>query len=590
VMSMYYFLSHILLRSLDKSTVHRAQNTFLLALDGDVDFQPEALRRLIQSIKSDDDIGATCGRIHPTGTGPMVWYQVFEYAVSHWLQKATEHVLGCVLCSPGCFSLFSAYALMDDNVLGKYTTTSSEARHYVQYDQGEDRWLCTLLLQRGYRVEYCAASDSYTRAPGGFFEFCRQRRRWIPSTIANIIDLLQNWRDVTKWNRDISVLYIAYQAALLVGTILTPGTIFLLIMGLRWLAVMSIIYTLLMMMVLVGMLAKAVEFGICSITTIFTITILSIFVLAAVLHPQEICCIFYGLLYFLLVPCMSMLLVFYSIINLHVVSWGTRETAEQEEEQGCLQRLLSFGFISTQANDNEHVPQQAHGRDLSSMESGSLACTLNRSHESVYTDPREGKKLLFPDSFTGTRKELDPDSTKFWTDLIRRYLEPPKQNGQRETEVERDLTSLRSKSCVFFFLINGLFVVLFVTLSYVSETTRHLIIHMPCNTEFFRGEDFEPISMAFMLVFGIFLVLQFFGMLRHRINTLLHIAADTDLKETKEKNKADDDSQGQTSESTSTRVDSDRENLVRSEEETRSCCRCCCIPARRGTGSNIQEP
>ena len=33
--------------------------------------------------------------------GPVIWYQVFEYAIGHWFQKATEHVFGCVLCSPG---------------------------------------------------------------------------------------------------------------------------------------------------------------------------------------------------------------------------------------------------------------------------------------------------------------------------------------------------------------------------------------------------------------------------------------------------------------------------------------------------------
>ena len=64
------------------------------------------------------------------------------------------------MCSPGCFSLFRAKALMDDNVMrrfetklmlhnvylflwefsfARYTTKSEEPRHYVQYDQGEDR-------------------------------------------------------------------------------------------------------------------------------------------------------------------------------------------------------------------------------------------------------------------------------------------------------------------------------------------------------------------------------------------------------------------------------------------------------------------
>ena len=58
----------------------------------------------------------------------------------------------------------------------RYTTKSEEPIHYVQYDQGEDRWLCTLLLQRGYRVEYSAASDAYTHCPESFNEFFTQRR------------------------------------------------------------------------------------------------------------------------------------------------------------------------------------------------------------------------------------------------------------------------------------------------------------------------------------------------------------------------------------------------------------------------------
>jgi chitin synthase len=67
----------------------------------------------------------------------MVWYQKFEYAISHWLVKATEHVTGCVLCSPGCFSLFRGSALMDENVMKRYTTMPTEARHHIQYDQGK---------------------------------------------------------------------------------------------------------------------------------------------------------------------------------------------------------------------------------------------------------------------------------------------------------------------------------------------------------------------------------------------------------------------------------------------------------------------
>ena len=94
------------------------------------------MKLLVDLMKKNPNLGAACGRIHPVGSaGILYWYQKFEYVIGHWLQKATEHILGCVMCSPGCFSLFRAKALMDDNVMRKYTTKSEEPIHFVQFDQ-----------------------------------------------------------------------------------------------------------------------------------------------------------------------------------------------------------------------------------------------------------------------------------------------------------------------------------------------------------------------------------------------------------------------------------------------------------------------
>ncbi|XP_014677030.1 PREDICTED: uncharacterized protein LOC106816902 [Priapulus caudatus] len=145
-MYMYYLLGYKLYDLMDVDTYTKqrlADNTYILALDGDVDFKPSAIITLVDLMKRNYSLGAACGRIHPIGSGPMVWYQKFEYAIGHWLQKSTEHMLGCVLCSPGCFSLFRASALLAPNVMKRYTTRSSEARHYVQYDQAQ---VLTLLL------------------------------------------------------------------------------------------------------------------------------------------------------------------------------------------------------------------------------------------------------------------------------------------------------------------------------------------------------------------------------------------------------------------------------------------------------------
>lgn len=71
VMYMYYLLGYKLVaQPLDarrKQTI--ADNTFILALDGDVDFKPSAVQLLVDRMRKNEKVGAACGRIHPIGTG-----------------------------------------------------------------------------------------------------------------------------------------------------------------------------------------------------------------------------------------------------------------------------------------------------------------------------------------------------------------------------------------------------------------------------------------------------------------------------------------------------------------------------------------
>lgn len=53
----------------------QAENTFILSLDGDVDFKPDAVRLLVDRLKKNKKVGAACGRIHPIGSG--IHFNVF---------------------------------------------------------------------------------------------------------------------------------------------------------------------------------------------------------------------------------------------------------------------------------------------------------------------------------------------------------------------------------------------------------------------------------------------------------------------------------------------------------------------------------
>ena len=114
------------------------------------------------------------------------------------------------MCSPGCFSLLRGSTLLEDHILPIYVTKAHEANDHVQYDQGEDRWLSTLIVQQGYFIGYVSAAHSQTYAPETFNEYYNQRRRWIPSTIANLLDFLKDYRHVLRVNARVSCFFVGY--------------------------------------------------------------------------------------------------------------------------------------------------------------------------------------------------------------------------------------------------------------------------------------------------------------------------------------------------------------------------------------------
>lgn len=59
----------------------QAEHTFILALDGDIDFKPDAVRLLTDRLKKNMKTAAACGRIHPVGTGESAAELLHETAV-----------------------------------------------------------------------------------------------------------------------------------------------------------------------------------------------------------------------------------------------------------------------------------------------------------------------------------------------------------------------------------------------------------------------------------------------------------------------------------------------------------------------------
>ncbi|XP_041418720.1 chitin synthase chs-2 [Xenopus laevis] len=604
IMYMFYLLGWKLFRKYDnlvekatdptekervkKDFENEKHNTYVLALDGDTDFQPSSLMLLVDRLRRYPGVGAACGRIHPTGMGPMVWYQKFEYAVGHWLQKSSEHVFGCVLCSPGCFSLFRASALMDDNVLKKYSTKAAEAAHYVQYDQGEDRWLCTLLLQQGWRVEYNAASDAYTNAPQEFAEFYNQRRRWGPSTMANTMDLLHTGVQTAKKNPSLSLLYILYQTLTMGASILSPATVCLMIAGafsfvfgldtnlslflailppaiyivicfvtkpntqITIAAFLSVGYAFLMTATFLSIIGGIIKDNtIMTPTGIFLISMSLIYIVTALLHPQEFSLLVYGLLYIICVPSGYLLLTIYSLVNMHIVSWGTRESAAPKTKKTENNKKVKYQKtckclcwdVEVQVHENKSTDSEK--KEKKESDNSSLMASQSQENKSLVAkqedfgyEERWITQLQQKSNYNVLQEEALPqEEIPFWEEVIKSYLEPLNEDKQKKDEIERDLKSLRCKVTFVFFMINLLWIVATFFLQLIGSSISIRIPKVYNNgtistTEFFMV---EPIGLMFLLSFAFLLILQFMGLMYHRIYTLVHFIAYTGTEQVKHK-------------------------------------------------------
>jgi chitin synthase len=108
-----------------------------------------------------------------------------------------------------------------------------------------------------------------------------------------------------------------------------------------------------MLAVLIATTNQIVLETIFSPTSAFVLTMVFMFTFASIIHPKEFTNIIYGTVFFLMIPSTYVFLSLYSLINLNVINWGTREAVakatgkvEETDAQRFFRRITknaSFG-------------------------------------------------------------------------------------------------------------------------------------------------------------------------------------------------------------------------------------------------------
>lgn len=182
--------------------VNPAFYEFMFQIDADTVVAPDSATRMISAFLDDTRIIAVCGEtaLSNAKSSFITMIQVYEYWISHNLTKAFESLFGSVTCLPGCFSMYRIRAaetgkplFVCREVVDAYATIRVDTLHMKNLlHLGEDRYLTTLLLKyhNKYKTKYIRRAHAWTIAPDSWKVFLSQRRRWINSTVHNLMELI----------------------------------------------------------------------------------------------------------------------------------------------------------------------------------------------------------------------------------------------------------------------------------------------------------------------------------------------------------------------------------------------------------------
>ncbi|KAJ2727205.1 hypothetical protein GGI07_000089 [Coemansia sp. Benny D115] len=182
--------------------VNPAFYEFIMMVDADTYVFPDSLNRMVSCMLHDSKLMGICGETQLANEKDtwITMIQVYEYYISHHLSKAFESLFGSVTCLPGCFCMYRIRApesnyplLVSNNMVNDYAENNVDTLHKKNLlHLGEDRYLTTLMLKHHpyYKMKFTSDAQCRTNAPDTWQVLLSQRRRWINSTVHNLLELV----------------------------------------------------------------------------------------------------------------------------------------------------------------------------------------------------------------------------------------------------------------------------------------------------------------------------------------------------------------------------------------------------------------
>ncbi|KAA1069369.1 Chitin synthase, class 1 [Puccinia graminis f. sp. tritici] len=298
-----------------------------LMVDADTTVMKDSIGHLVNCMQHDPLIMGVCGETRITNKRQswVTAIQVFEYYISHHLAKAFKSVFGGVTCLPGCFSMYRLKAQrMND---GDWVPILAQPEICREYSQsivttlhqknllllGEDRFLTTLMIFPARKMMFCPQAKCRTLVPDEFAVLVSQRRRWINSTIHNLMELVRVPNLCGTFC--FSMQFVVFME--LMGTIVLPIAI-----------------TLTYSLIINSILHPPKNFS-DAIPLILLAAILGLPAILILATSRKVSYVFWMLIYLIALPVWNFVLPLYAFWHFDDFSWGeTRKIQGEAKSQG----------------------------------------------------------------------------------------------------------------------------------------------------------------------------------------------------------------------------------------------------------------
>lgn len=356
------------------------------------------------------------------------------------------------------------------------------------------------------------------------------------STMANIMDMIIRFRKTVIVNDNMSKGFIFYQHILLLGSLIGAGAMLFMMVGgfaiatgyseqtsgifffgivlgnvlmclfakeefqLKYAYWASVFYGLVMVLLGVKFINRLVLQP-YNPASMFFYSLIVLFLLSAFIHPKEFYILCAGLPYYVFLPTLYISLPIYSLANLHIVSWGTREDPKKgnnDQNNNDNTFWKKFDEVNMRWKNPGYKPlNQVEKPDESEDEFKD-----SEDEDEIQIDDQSW--ISNPNLGSGLHSKINPVEEMFWKNFMLKdnTLKPLEMTREEVQTKAKALKNLRKLGFGFFLACNIVFI---FTLAGTNDSE---FIDWPFNSQVILTKETEDYIAAEVSLFAYFRILQ----------------------------------------------------------------------------------